>query len=118
MWEEAIVSFNKYMNLSYNSPLSLCALGYAYGRSERREAALQFIEKLEKLSEERYVSPFINAVIYLGIGNKNQAFTYLEKGFVDREPSLVLLGVQPFFDSIRNDPLYHTLLMKIGLPPD
>jgi len=71
---------------------------------------------LEKISKERYVSPFCIALIFAGIDDRDQAFAYLEKAFIEREPSLSLLKVQPLFDNLRDDPRFHTLLKKIGLP--
>jgi tetratricopeptide (TPR) repeat protein len=116
IWEKAIVSFNTYMTLSAYSPISLSAVGYAYGRSGLKEKALQFLEQLEKISKERYVSPFCTALIFAGLDDRDRAFAYLEKAFIEREPSLSLLRVQPLFDNLRDDPRFHSLVKKVGLP--
>lgn len=82
----------------------------------QKEKALELLEQLEKLSEERYVSPYYNALIYIGFGDKDQAFAHLEKAIIDRESWLVILKVLQIFDSLRDDPRFHALLKKIGLP--
>ena len=71
---------------------------------------------MEKLSKERYVSNYPKAMIYLGLGEKDQMFEYLEKAYEAREPVLALSSkVTPYFDSVRSDPKFKALLKRMGL---
>jgi hypothetical protein len=71
---------------------------------------------LEKLAKERYVSNYTKAMIYLGLGEKDQMFEYLERAYEAREPVLALSSkVAPYFDSVRSDPKFKALLKKLGL---
>ncbi len=56
------------------------------------------------------------AVLYMGLGDKEQAITALQKGYEDRNNQLILLG-SPEFDPLKSDPRYQDLLRRIGLTP-
>jgi serine/threonine protein kinase/tetratricopeptide (TPR) repeat protein len=56
------------------------------------------------------------AVSFALAGDKNKAFEYLEKGFSDGDPDLILCLRMPALDSLRSDPRYKDLMRRIGLP--
>ena len=56
------------------------------------------------------------AVTYAALGDKDQAFAWLEKAFAERSDSLTLIKVDPAFDSLRSDPRFANLLLRIGFP--
>ncbi len=56
------------------------------------------------------------AAAYARLGQKEEAFHWLDKGFHHRDSDLIFLGVDPAFDSLRSDPRYTTLTGHIGLP--
>jgi hypothetical protein len=68
------------------------------------------------LSNRRYVSPYSIALIYTGLGEKEQAFAWLEKAYEDRSSLMIYLKVEPMLDSLRSDPRFTDLLHRIGLP--
>ena len=55
------------------------------------------------------------ALIFMGLGNNDKAFTYIDKAFIDREPFLCYLKTIPVVDSLRSDPRFIELLKKMGL---
>ena len=65
---------------------------------------------------ERYVSPAELAVLYAALGEREQAFKSLEKGFAARDLQLQFLGIDPAFDSLRDDPRFADLMRRVGLP--
>ncbi len=67
------------------------------------------------MSKHRYVSPYLFALVYAGLGDKDQTFAQLEKAFQDRSFFLIWLKVEPQFDSLRDDPRFQDLLRRIGL---
>jgi TolB-like protein/DNA-binding winged helix-turn-helix (wHTH) protein/Tfp pilus assembly protein PilF len=56
------------------------------------------------------------AIIYTKLGDKDQAFAWLEKAYQERSPTLVGLESSPIIDSLRSDPRYEDLLRRVGLP--
>jgi hypothetical protein len=71
--------------------------------------------QLEELSKQKYVPAFFIAIIYVGLGEKDQAFEWLEKAYQERNPNLVNLKVQPIFDPIRSDPRFANLVQRVRL---
>src|SRR6185503_13641901 len=80
-----------------------------------RDKALKALAELHQISETRYVSPYFFAVIYAGLGNKDQTFAWLDKAVEDRSFFLIWLKVEPLFDPLRDDPRFHNLLRRVGL---
>jgi tetratricopeptide (TPR) repeat protein len=78
-----------------------------------RPAAL---DALHKLKQRQYVSPWLVAIVYAELHDKDQAFFWLEKAYRDREHDLVFSNVWPMFDSLRSDPRFQDLIRRIGLP--
>jgi hypothetical protein len=74
------------------------------------------LDELKGLSKERYVPAFSFAVIYLGLGEKDQAFAWLEKAYEDRSSLILFLKGDPIWDPLRSDPRFADLLRRIGLP--
>jgi tetratricopeptide (TPR) repeat protein len=105
------------MAQSERNPKLLSALGHAYAVSGERDKANQILTELREASRQRYVNPYLLAVIYLGLGDKDQAFVWLDKAFQDRSSFLIWLKVEPQFDSLRDDPRFQDLLRRVGLMP-
>ena len=74
------------------------------------------IDALQQLKRRSYVSPWLVAVVYSELGDKNTAFVWLEKAYVGREHDLVFSNVWPMFDSLRSDGRFKDLTRRIGLP--
>jgi TolB-like protein/DNA-binding winged helix-turn-helix (wHTH) protein/Flp pilus assembly protein TadD len=117
MYAEAITTFQKGMALAERHPQLIASLGRAYALAGEREKAQKSLDELREISKRRYVSPYLFAVVYAGLGDKDQAFTWLEKAYEERTFFLIWLKVEPRFDSLRDDPRYKDLLRRIGLQP-
>jgi tetratricopeptide (TPR) repeat protein len=117
MYEEAIAEFQKGRALSGDIPWVLMSLGYAYAVSGNRDEAQKMLSKLEELSTQTDVisEPGIIAVIYTGLGEKDQAFKWLEKAYEYRSSIMICLKVEPGWDSLRSDPRFTNLLRRVGL---
>jgi TolB-like protein/DNA-binding winged helix-turn-helix (wHTH) protein/Tfp pilus assembly protein PilF len=90
-------------------------LGYLYAVTGRRDEALDVVARLEKRSHERYVNPQSIALIYLGLGDKDQAMAWLEKAYEER--SFEMLGFSgQVFDELGSDPRFQDLLRRMRLP--
>jgi len=93
-------------------------LGHLYGRMGRRAEALDMLKQLDEIAEKgRYVSPVLKAWIYAGLGDKDEAFHWLQKGY-ETHAHRAGLGLKFFgfvFEPIREDPRYGELLGKMNL---
>jgi tetratricopeptide (TPR) repeat protein len=116
MYDEAIAEAQKAMDLAGGGiPLFVAQLGTIYSYSGKRDEAEKVLDQLHELSKQRYVSPFYIALIYVGIGQKDQAFEWLEKAYDEHDHALETLKVDPMLDSVRSDPRFTELLKRMGL---
>jgi TolB-like protein/Tfp pilus assembly protein PilF len=90
-------------------------LGYAYAMSGQRAEALRVLAELEERSQREYISPSARALIYTGLGDKDQAFAWLDKAYAERDWRLRELKFSPLFDSLRSDPRFTRLLKQMHL---
>jgi TolB-like protein/Tfp pilus assembly protein PilF len=122
MYVEAIAEYQKSMKLSGDSDLA-AALEQDYKTSGFREAKRVVMQKnLKKIieaSKRGRVPPLDFAIIYAELGEKEQAFEWLEKAYEERSSALVHLGDGTVCtcDALRSDPRFADLLRRIGLPP-
>ena len=114
-YSEAVTELHKAALLSPDSPPVLAALGHAYAAAGKRAEALQMLEQLKSLSARRYVSPFYLALLYIGLGDHEQAIAWLDRGYDDRSNNMIFLNVVPQFDSLRTEPRFQDLRHRIGL---
>ena len=115
MWEEAIREFQESTS-SGDSMLRKAQLGHAYASSGKRGEAKIILAELLESFEQRRASPYYIAMIYAGLGDKDQAFAWLEKAYVERSRRLWALKVVPTWDGLRPDPRFADLLRRMGLP--
>jgi len=87
-----------------------------HARLGERSQALRILDELKGASKQKYVSAYSFAVIYLGLGEKDQAFAWLEKAYEERSFLLPYLKVDPIWDPLRSDPRFADLLRRMGLP--
>jgi TolB-like protein/Tfp pilus assembly protein PilF len=116
MYAEAISEFEKGVKLS-GSPLMLALLGHAYAVSGKRAEAEQVLNDLQQLQSQRYVSPYTVAAIYVGLGDQEQAFKWLDRAADERDLWLMNLKVDPVFAKLRQNPRFTDLLARIRLRP-
>jgi serine/threonine-protein kinase len=117
-YEEAIAEINKAATLSGGEPIYISELGYACAVAGQRDQATKRLDQLKELSKGRYVGPAHIALIHIGLGEKDQAFVWLEKAYEDRSlTNFYALKTDPKFDTLRSDPRYSDLLLRIGFPP-
>jgi Tfp pilus assembly protein PilF len=117
MYEEAITEYQKALELSGSRSRIVAELGYIYAVSGRRSEAQKALKELKELSKRRHVSSFYMALIYMGLGEKDQAFASFETAYEERSPRLIDLKVDPIFDPLRSDPRFAVLIRKMGLTP-
>jgi len=115
MHKEAIAELEKAVAISPGNTLLISGLGYAYAAAGRRLEAQKVLDQLTDLSKQKYVSAVFRANIYVGLGEKDKAFEWLEKAYEDH--SIYLVKVDPTFDPLRSDPRFADLLRRMNLKP-
>jgi tetratricopeptide (TPR) repeat protein len=110
MYREAIAAYQKARDLSGEAPNVLSELGYTYGICDKRAEALRILGELQGLSKHKYVSPYYIAKIYVGLGEKDLAFDWLQKAVTDHSIPLPGLKTAEELASLRIDPRYAELL--------
>ncbi len=106
--DEAIAELQKAVELSKGGSVPLSALGYVYAVTGRRVEAEQILAKLLTLSEQNIVAPLYVALVYMGLGDKEQVFAWLEK--IKGKHMMRLVVIDERFDSIRDDPRLAALM--------
>ena len=114
--EDAIREFGIAGRLAPDEPDAIALRGYACGVAGRGSEAEKALAELAALSKRRYVSAFPIAWVYVGLGNKDRAFEWLEKAYGERACRLVYLNVERAFDPLRSDPRFVDLLRRMKFP--
>ncbi|MBI3950869.1 MAG: tetratricopeptide repeat protein [Acidobacteria bacterium] len=117
MHEQAIAEFQTVLNVSSDDPALRAMLSRGYALSGRRDEAVRILHQLGEQSQRSYVSPYLIALVYTGLGEKDQAFDWLEKAYENRCGWLAWLRVDPKLDSLRSDSRFADLLRRVGLTP-
>ena len=112
--DEAITEFRKAIALAGGNTTFDSNLAHAYAVSGRAEEATKILKDLEGRQTRQSPTDASIALIYVGLGDNDQAMAWLEKAFQARfNPSILL---RPAFDPIRADPRFRDLKARIGLP--
>ena len=114
-FNEAITEFEKAAEVEPHVPELWSSLAHAYALSGQRGKAQQLLADLEKRFADSYVSPYNYALIYTGLGNKDEALVWLEKAYKERSASMTYLRADPQFDPLRADPRFQDLMRRVGL---
>jgi serine/threonine-protein kinase len=117
MYGEAFREFQKAITVSGNVTYAAAGLGHAYAVSGKKAEAQTLLKELKGLSEQKYVQSYDIALIYAGLGDKDQAFDWLEKACRDRSGWMPYLKIEPRLNGLRSDPRFEDLLGRIGLEP-
>ncbi|HVA17688.1 MAG TPA: protein kinase [Candidatus Dormibacteraeota bacterium] len=114
-YEQAIADSQKASSLSNNDPARLVGLGRAYALAGRKADAVKVLKQLQEISSRAYVPPYFFATIYADLGERDRAFDWLDKALRGRDTYLTYLKVDGAIDSLRSDPRFRQLLVRLGL---
>jgi len=114
---EAIPEYQKAVDLSQGDTDPTAGLVHAYAAIGQRANAEKILRELLANSKTRYVSPYMIATIYAGLGDKDRAFEFLEKAYNERSSDIpYFIKADLRIDNLRSDPRFADLLRRIGLP--
>lgn len=113
---EAMATFEKAVEHSGGSPVMKARLGYAQAAIGKTAEAKRILLELEHEGRERYVAPCLIAALYVALGDKEQAFAWLEKAYQQRDVLLMTLNIESYLDPLRSDSRFQELVRRVGLP--
>lgn len=111
----AIREMKRAVELEHNIAEPLASLGHAYAMAGDRQSALRILDQLKQLRRHAYVSPYVFAFLYAGLGESQQAIAEVRKAYEERSWMVDFLGLDPKLDSIRSDPGVRQILRQAGL---
>ncbi len=117
MYDEAIAPRQKMMPLRGASAEDVAALGHAYEVGGIRGARRWELEWHKEGSTRPVYSLLRIVILYARLGEKDQAFEWLEKGYEQHYPDMAFVKVSPWWDNLRSDPRYQDLLRRMNFPP-
>jgi TolB-like protein/Tfp pilus assembly protein PilF len=113
--DQALSDLKEGLRLSGDSAYALAKLGHGYALAGLRDDAQAILKQLLTASRQKHVSPYDIAMIHVGLGAVDQAFTCLEAAYEQRSLWLGYLKVEPQLDALRSDPRFRSLLDRLGL---
>jgi TolB-like protein/Tfp pilus assembly protein PilF len=113
--EEAIIELKQAIE-SDSSIEYIASLGYVYGKLGQTSSAERILNQMLDTSHSQYVSPFLIAVVYAGLNDKDRMFDWLKRSVETHDIAVVGLKVDPTFEEFKHDPRFEAILKEIGLP--
>jgi hypothetical protein len=86
------------------------------GLAGKRQEAHKALTEMRELAKKRYVTAYGVALVYAGLGEKDQAFVWLQRGVEEHTHWLVWTKLDPRWNSLRDDPRFEQVLRRVGLP--
>ena len=100
-----------------NRRFGLGGLVSAYAAAGDHARAMVVLRELEARASREYVSPWQFAEAYLGLGDRDRTFAWLDSAYAAHDPFLLTTIVSPLWDPVRSDPRFARLRARLGLPP-
>src|SRR5688572_8831308 len=113
MPDRAVTQLVKARALEGTRPNVVAQHAHALARAGRRSEALKALADLDSLDRPRGPSPFLVALVYVGLGETDLAFEWLDKAVAVRDWRVPLLTAEPAFDVLRPDPRFPVLLARL-----
>jgi tetratricopeptide (TPR) repeat protein len=114
-YPEAITETRRALELNIGSSTK-GYLGLWLARSGKRDEALKLLSELKQEATRDYVQGYTFAVIYIGLGEKEEALNWLEKHMLARSETANQYAVSPELDYLRSEPRFKAMLKQMNLP--
>ncbi|HUI43128.1 MAG TPA: tetratricopeptide repeat protein [Terriglobia bacterium] len=117
MWDQALRAFESAVAISNRNPHMLAGLGHARAASGQTAGAREVLDELRERAARQYIAPFNLAMVYAGLGLKEEALDWLERAYEDRSIWMIFVDAFPLFDRLRPEPRFQSLTRRMGFPP-
>jgi len=115
MYREAIEEYRKALELN-DDPTTKAFLALSLAKSGQRGDAIKLGDQLKLESPHRYVPSYCFAIVHLALGERDEAFQWLEKDIEEHSSWPVVYAVVPELDELRGDPRFKDMLKRLNLP--
>jgi tetratricopeptide (TPR) repeat protein len=119
MYPEALAALERWKSVHASQrrgPSVLAAAASIYGLEGRKNKAEKLIDELREMARHRYVSGVFLAEAYVGTGQKDQAVTWLERAYDERDQWMVYIASYPALDRLHSEPRFQALLRRMNFP--
>jgi tetratricopeptide (TPR) repeat protein len=116
LFRDALTEVEKAAALNRGEALSVAYVGYVRAHLADRAGARQILARLAEMSKARYTPALAFAIVSVGLGEHEQALTWLEKAYDERFNRLAYLAREPVWDPLRQDPRFQDLVRRMNLP--
>ncbi len=113
---EALAEAERSVDLSNRHSSTLGILGYVLAQTGKRSEALAIAEELKTAFSKRQAKGTDVGWTYLGLNEKEEVFSWLDKDFESRNPTMPVRMRVPPLNSMRDDARYKDILKRMGLP--
>ena len=115
MYSESVAEARRARELNSVSSGPVAFLGYALAKSGKQTEARKLLQEMLKESARQYLSPYHIALIYNALDERDETFSWLERGFEQRDIRMAFLKIEPKWNNIRSDPRFVSLLKRMNL---
>jgi len=115
-YAEALAEYSQTERVMHDWVVIIAARGMALGLAGKTKEAQGVLRELRELAKKRYVTAYGVALVYAGLGDKDQTLAWLQRGITERTHWLVWTKWDPRWKSLQGDPRFAELLRRIGFP--
>ena len=109
-YPQALAEFEQ----SQGTPGGIAANGYIAGRQGRKQEADKHLQTLLELRRTSFVPAYYVALLYTGVGDRDNAFAWLDRAVEERSGYLMEIHVDPMFDPLHPDARFQVLMRRLG----
>ena len=114
--DSAVTAMRQAAALSKDLPFADAALAHALAKAGKTAEARRLLDALLQQSLRGYVSAYDIAIVYAGLGDNDQAITWLRKAIGERSMFVVHMTWDARLDGLRADPRFQALVNQLGAP--
>jgi serine/threonine protein kinase/tetratricopeptide (TPR) repeat protein len=116
MYQEAVESIRKAMDIAGRTPGLLAILGRAYALSDKKSEAETLLRELQENDRDEYISPIYFAALYASLDDTDEAFRWLHKAYEERNPTMPFLRTTLSLEPLHSDPRFDKLIKQMNFP--
>ncbi|MEP6925783.1 MAG: tetratricopeptide repeat protein, partial [Pyrinomonadaceae bacterium] len=113
LYQDALNESQKARAIAGDTPQITAQIAYVLAISGQQTKARDALAELKGRAARQYVPPYDFALIYTGLGDKDQAFEWFEKAYADHSTEMIYFKVEPMLASLRSDPRYQNMLVRM-----
>lgn len=112
-FNEAVAEAKKAGEFSGGNSEAVSLASYALAKTEKHSEAQAMLEGLKFKSNQQYVPAYNLAMVYNGLGEREEALNLLEIAFRERDARMIMLKVEPKWDDFRSEPRFIDLMKQM-----